>query len=65
MDPEANLKEQRDLRLEIITQIEQGEQSDELTNAVLRLCELNAALDEWLTAGGFLPDDWKGGHHEF
>lgn len=49
MDPNANLAEQRRLFSSL----------DKWTRADLeRLAELAEALDEWISAGGFLPDAW-------
>ena len=51
MDPNTNLKDQRD----IIARIDTGEVDSYLFD---RLIELTRALDEWLTNGGFLPSSW-------
>lgn len=51
MDPNANLAEQR----RIVARILDGDDSADWS----RLAELVQALDEWLTAGGFLPGEWQ------
>lgn len=68
MDPNANLKEQR----ELVKQInaiqdacsEEGKftrlQECELVDAGLRLAELVEALDNWIRNGGFKPTAWTG-----
>lgn len=57
MDPDANLKEQRELAALIQSQLDEGETPDE--DDVLRLSELVIALDEWIAGGGFLPAAWR------
>jgi hypothetical protein len=56
MDPDANLKRQR----EVAAEIEACSTSDTRTLASLadELAELVVSLDEWLLKGGFLPADW-------
>jgi len=54
MDPNANLKEQRTIAQNIL--FSQHAETD-LQDAE-RLAELVLALDEWITRGGFLPQDW-------
>jgi len=63
MDPDANLKEQRELIARINAD---DEASDETSPRVMynpndarRLIELVQALDQWITGGGFLPAAWK------
>ncbi len=55
MDPNANLKEQRELAEFIlshnITLTDDVDKAD-------RLAELVLALDEWISKGGFLPAGW-------
>lgn len=66
MDPNANLREQRELVKEINAIqdacSEEGEfvftQEADLIDACLRLAALVGALDDWITHGGFLPEDW-------
>lgn len=52
MDPDANLKEQRDL----IAAFRRGVLP---ASGVLCLTELVDALDRWLSGGGFLPEAWR------
>lgn len=52
MDPNANLAEQR----RILARFNADEAS--LADAE-RLAELVAALDEWISRGGFLPAEWQ------
>lgn len=55
MDPTENLTEQR----QIITDIEGTRYGGSPPSEVLkRLIELQKALDEWIVAGGALPDQW-------
>jgi hypothetical protein len=58
MDPDANLKEQREI---IARMLEEGSESIDSGDAV-RLAELVQALDEWLSKGSYLPEDWKSPH---
>lgn len=64
MDPTANLEEQRQL----CKMIEDGTYNDpsapscmrvDAETMILRLSELVIALDEWLSSGGFLPEQWS------
>lgn len=57
MDPDENLREQRDLRASIQAS-EDAEETPDFDD-VWRLAELCTALDEWLSTGGFLPRAWK------
>lgn len=57
MDPDANLKEQRELAAHIVWAIENNRGFDR--RKALRFAELVIALDEWLGNGGFLPKDWQ------
>jgi hypothetical protein len=57
MDPEANLKEQRELAQALVDTAEDGMQDH--GHSAVRLAELVLALDEWIKKGGFLPEDWK------
>ena len=54
MDPNEALKEIRSI-LESDRRIQP---SDLTVEQVARLHELVAGLDGWLSAGGFLPNDW-------
>lgn len=58
MDPDANLREQREIAKRIVALAETGEDDQQLGEEGIRLAELVLALDEWLTNGGFLPTDW-------
>ena len=51
MDPTANLREQLEIARRMTNSIDCPGDGD-------RLAELVAALDDWLTHGGFLPDQW-------
>lgn len=53
MDPNANLKEQRELA-EAILALEEVDAT--------RLAELVLALDEWIAGGGSIPDRWHNGY---
>ena len=57
MDPDANLKEQRN----IIERINDNlwSESGEPHPLLPRLAELVKALDEWITKGGALPKAWQ------
>ncbi len=53
MDPDANLKEQRDL-------LRKFRKRNRLTaGEAARLAELVDSLDEWISRGGFLPEAWR------
>jgi hypothetical protein len=53
MDPNANLREQLNIASHILN-------SKEHQNyGTVRLAELVAALDEWLSRDGVLPDRWE------
>lgn len=57
MDPNANLKEQREILYRINDLTGDSEyDSDDL----LRLAELVTDLDEWISKGGMLPKLWLG-----
>jgi hypothetical protein len=49
MDPDENLKEQR----EIVDRILDGNEEN-----YVKLAELVEALDKWISKGGFLPKAW-------
>jgi hypothetical protein len=67
MDPNANLREQRELAKEILHIQDNcsafGEftynQEQDLIQHAQRLAELVEALDGWIKKGGFLPDNWQ------
>jgi hypothetical protein len=59
MDPNENVKRQRQVADQIIAAMEDGN----ITNSMIctladDLAELVVALDDWLTNGGFLPSEW-------
>jgi hypothetical protein len=54
MDPDATLKEARELAQDIL---DGGADTAEAE----RLAELFQALDEWLSGSGYLPEDWRQG----
>lgn len=65
MDPNANLEQQRAARrtLDTCTAMHlDGKLCNLCSNAALDLAELCAALDGWITRGGFYPAAWQ--HHE-
>lgn len=57
MDPNANLREQ--LELADALRNDEGSSVWDRNNRADRLAELVVALDEWLEAGGFLPERWQ------
>lgn len=63
MDPNANLREQREIVAEVIRMWDSADPHTdyerELAQAADRLAELVQSLDEWLTNGGFLPIEWQ------
>lgn len=68
MDPTANLKEQLGLSRRITTCADDGhgEADAALGGGCMRcqpdaerLAELVLALNEWITKGGFLPEQWR------
>ena len=75
MDPDANLKEQRELAEEILKladgvcgdksietpkETKMREASEQLIlYKAEKLAELVQALDQWISRGGFLPRGWK------
>lgn len=63
MDPDANLKEQRELASRILhilnTVGESGKAASLIMEHAARLAELEEALDKWIAGGGFLPAAWR------
>lgn len=68
MDPDSNLAEQREIVKRInaiidapdpVTDALTADRSAELESLAIRLAELVEALDQWLSADGFLPEDWR------
>jgi hypothetical protein len=61
MDPDAALKELRELAAEFNEEERIWDGTDGLLEhkaKAERATELFAALDKWLSGGGFLPEDW-------
>jgi hypothetical protein len=58
MDPDANLKEQRELVRHMLRKIDEENEVPGPSN-IARLCELVDALDGWMSKGGFAPKAWK------
>lgn len=58
MDPNANLKEQREIAHELL---HRALTPNEAKRKAERLAELVEALDGWIAGGGFLPADWAKG----
>lgn len=62
MDPNATLAEIRRIILRITSNNDGQWQGEDLKKQDRdRLVELTQAMDEWLSKGGFLPDQWSGG----
>ena len=59
MDPDANLKEQRELSISLYDAVQDGRRVDPLD--VGRLCELVHALDDRMRGGGSPPAAWRRG----
>jgi hypothetical protein len=59
MDPNANLKEQREVVARLID--DNYERASQKAADAYRLAELVNALDGWLEQGGSLPSDWQKG----
>jgi hypothetical protein len=73
MDPNANLREQREIAKRLLAedtttpnqrlaQFAEHVEALELAKRVTdgeRLAELVQALDGWILGGGFLPDNWE------
>lgn len=60
MDPNAALAEIRETAAIVRDRIDRGEDPD-VDGSVSVLVEHVEALDEWLSKGGFLPQDWLRG----
>lgn len=68
MDPTANLAMQRGQAARILALNSQGSTSEEMSDQIeelmvlaVDLAEHAQALDDWLSNGGFKPDDWTAG----
>lgn len=68
MDPDANLKEQRELTREILAIFDAADpdtgkftrdQEAQLVAKAVELAERAEALDTWIVKGGFLPERWR------
>lgn len=59
MDPNANLKEQRELAAKMLHDYEDEDGNGIDQDDANRLAELVEALDGWLSKGGFLPGKWE------
>ncbi len=59
MDPDANLKEMRELYQKMRKYENLLVARSVIQDDSMRLIELLEAMDEWLSKGGFLPEDWK------
>ena len=55
MDPNKALEDVRD----IIARIEDTDDVLPTFELAEQLAEIVGGLDEWLSRGGFLPDDWR------
>lgn len=55
MDPDANWQEQEEIRAWIA---KGGYYKSELREKKERLRELEEALNEWMSKGGFAPEGW-------
>jgi len=60
MDPDEALKEIRRLAVIVRDRCDRGEDPD-VDGAASDLAEAVRGLDEWLSAGGFLPSAWAAG----
>lgn len=60
MDPNANLKRQREIAAEILrlTNLRASPRGREFEDLGTELAELITVLDEWIENGGFLPSAW-------
>lgn len=61
MDPEANLKEQRELfkKINEAGPPLDGGDDKEYVEDLVSLAVLAEAMDNWLSRGGFLPTAWR------
>lgn len=57
MDPDANLKAQRELVSLLLGDVITDD--DSAIHTAVSLAELVRALDEWLVNGGAVPKEWK------
>lgn len=59
MDPDINLEEQREIANLCLNE---DLYESEITSNFTRLAKLVIALDEWITKGGALPEEWNINH---
>lgn len=59
MDPNATLELLRKQAQEILDNYEKYTGHDPIADDAANLAELVQSLDQWLTNGGFLPEEWK------
>lgn len=59
MDPNATLRELREATEAWRREDELAEDGERMLNIAAGVVELTAALDTWLSNGGFLPADWS------
>lgn len=59
MDPNANLTEALRLAGHIIWAVDSDRWIESDVTDAARLAELVVAMDEWIRAGGFLPESWS------
>lgn len=59
MDPNQALAELRNARWRVAMALDAGTTLDDLAELAGALAERVDALDDWLRAGGFLPDAWR------
>jgi hypothetical protein len=57
MDPNENLREQREITKRLLDEDLEGD-VDSIMTLSIRLAELVQALDEWISHQGALPRDW-------
>lgn len=60
MDPNANRQESVELARTVRAQITADPPVQVDDDAIVRLCELVEAADEWYRSGGFFPSAWVG-----
>lgn len=58
MDPNATLKEIRNLQAEVTRRRLAGGSTYHIADLLSAIAERCEALDGWLSKGGFLPDAW-------
>ena len=58
MDPNANLTEALKLARHIVSAVDADRWIESDVTDAARLAELVVGMDEWIRAGGFLPEVW-------